>query len=69
MKPPSRRQFTVSLASDLTRFEIHSTTNLIGAGTVWVTNTTGLSIINRLIRFEDAGSTNLQRRFYRVIEK
>ena len=58
-----------TLASDLTRLEIHSTTNFTGAGTVWVTNTTGLSIINGLIRFEDASSTNLLRRFYRVIEK
>ena len=58
-----------TLASDLSRLEIHSTTNLIGAGTVWVTNITGLSITNGFIRFEDAGSTNLQRRFYRVIEK
>ena len=58
-----------TLASDLSRFEIHSTTNLIGAGTIWETNTTVLSIINGLIRFEDAGSTNLLRRFYRVIER
>ena len=58
-----------TLASDLTRLEIHSTTNFIGAGTVWVTNTTGLAIINGLIRFEDAGSTNLLRRFYRIIKR
>ena len=58
-----------TLASDLTRLEIHSTTNFIGPATVWVTNTTGLSIINGLILFEDTGSTNLIRRFYRVIEK
>ena len=58
-----------TLASDLTRLEIHSTTNFVGAGTVWVTNTPGLSIINGLIRFEDAGSTNLRRRFYCIIER
>ena len=58
-----------TLASDLTRLEIHSTTNFVGPGTIWITNTTGFSIINGLIRFEDASSTNLLRRFYRIIEK
>jgi hypothetical protein len=58
-----------TLASDLTRLEIHSTTNFVGTGTIWITNTTGFSIINGLIRFEDASSTNLHRRFYRIIEK
>ena len=58
-----------ALGNDLSRFEIHSTTNLTGSGTVWMTNIVGLVVTNGLIRFEDAGSTNLHRRFYRVIER
>ena len=58
------------LGADLTRFEIHSTTEFVGADTIWTTNdTAGLVIVNGAIRFEDAGSGNLPRRFYRVIEK
>ena len=57
------------LSPDLARFEIHATANLMGAGTVWETNTTGLVYSNGFIRFEDAGGTNQSRRFYRVIER
>ena len=58
------------VADDLTRFEIQSTTEFVGADTIWTTNdTAGLVIINGSIRFQDVGSVNLPRRFYRVIEK
>lgn len=57
------------LSSDLARFEIHATANLMGAGTVWETNTTGLVYSNGFVRFEDATDRNRSRRFYRVIER
>ena len=58
-----------TFSSDLTRFEVHYTTNFTGAGTGWTTNIGGLTVSNGFIMFEDAVSTNLLRRFYRVIER
>ena len=57
------------LAGDLTRFEVHHTTNFIGLGTVWLTNSGSLTVSNGMLLFDDSGSQGLGRRFYRVIEK
>jgi|GEM_PF-6564596 hypothetical protein len=56
-------------ATDLTRFEVHHTTNFIGASTVWVTNSGNFTLSNGKILFDDTGSTGVARRFYRVIER
>jgi phospholipase/lecithinase/hemolysin len=57
------------LGGDLSRFEVHHTTNFLGASTVWVTNTVPLTLSNGKILFDDTGSIGSPRRFYRVIEK
>ena len=43
------------LASDLTRFEIHSTTNFQGPATIWQTNAAGLGFTNWLDPFRGCG--------------
>lgn len=58
-----------ALASDLTKFEVHFTTNLLRTNTAWVTNSGGLVFSNGMILFIDTGSTGSVRRFYRVIER
>jgi hypothetical protein len=57
------------VGGDLSRFEVHHTTNFIGAGTVWVTNSGTFTLSNGKILFDDTGSVGAPRRFYRVIEK
>lgn len=56
-------------ATDLSRFEVHHTTNFIGASTVWVTNSGSFTLSNGKIRFDDTTSAGAPRRFYRVIER
>ncbi|MFA6545384.1 MAG: kelch repeat-containing protein [Limisphaerales bacterium] len=58
-----------ALGSDLSRFEVHHTTNFLGANTAWVTNSGNFTISNGKILFDDAGSLGTARRYYRVIEK
>ena len=57
------------LGSDLSRFEVHHTTNFLGASTVWITNSGSFTLSNGKILFNDTGSIGAPRRFYRVIEK
>jgi hypothetical protein len=57
------------LGGDLARFEVHHTTNFLGASTVWVTNSGTFTLSNGKILFDDTGSVGAPRRFYRVIEK
>ena len=58
-----------AVGGDLSRFEVHHTTNFIGASTVWVTNSGSFTLSNGKILFDDSGSTGTTRRFYRVIER
>ena len=60
---------TSGLAADLTRFEVHYTTNFLAANTAWITNSGGLVISNGMVLFNDTTSGNGGRRFYRIIEK
>jgi|GEM_PF-2903628 len=56
-------------ATDLSRFEVHHTTDFLGASTAWVTNSGSFTLSNGKILFDDTSSTGTPRRFYRVIEK
>ncbi len=58
-----------ALGSDLSRFEVHHTTNFLGVSTVWMTNSGSFTLSNGKILFNDTGSIGAPRRFYRVIEK
>jgi hypothetical protein len=57
------------VGGDLSRFEVHHTTNFLGASTVWVTNSGTFTLSNGKILVDDTGSVGAPRRFYRVIEK
>ena len=59
----------VLAASDVPNFEVQYTTNFNAPNTLWITNTSGFTISNGMILFDDSGSSNAVRRFYRVIEK
>jgi hypothetical protein len=55
--------------ADLAKLEVQAATTLRGASTVWVTLTNGFTVVNGALQFADPASTNLLRRYYRVIEK
>jgi hypothetical protein len=71
---PFRLRFTddtgeQATPADLAKIEVQAATNLIGPGILWVTLTNGFSVVNGVVQFDDPASTNMIRRYYRIIEK
>ena len=56
-------------AVDLAKLEVQAAASLRGTNTVWVTLTNAFTVVNGVIEFADPASTNLLRRYYRVIER
>ena len=54
---------------DFSNLIVQATTNVLRTNTVWVTLTNGFSVVNGMIQFDDPSVTNLNRRYYRVIER
>lgn len=71
---PFRLRFTddtgeQATPADLAKIEVQAATNLVGPGILWVTLTNGFSVVNGVVQFDDPASTNMIRRYYRIIEK
>jgi hypothetical protein len=71
---PFRLRFTddtgeQATPADLAKIEVQTATNLIGPGILWVTLTNGFSVVNGVVQFDDPASTNMIRRYYRILEK
>ena len=71
---PFRLRFTddtgeQATPADLAKIEVQAATNLIGPGILWVTLTNGFSVVNGVVQFDDPASTNMIRRYYRILEK
>ncbi|PAW87328.1 MAG: hypothetical protein B9S33_06445 [Pedosphaera sp. Tous-C6FEB] len=71
---PFRLRFTddtgeQATPADLAKIEVQAATNLVGPGILWVTLTNGFSVVNGVVQFDDPASTNMTRRYYRIIEK
>ena len=56
-------------AADLAKLEVQAAASLLRTNTVWVTLTNGFTAVNGTLQFDDPASTNLLRRYYRVIER
>ncbi|MEN9576854.1 MAG: hypothetical protein RL514_4709 [Verrucomicrobiota bacterium] len=55
--------------ADLAKLEVQAAATLLGTNTAWVTLTNGFTVVNGALQFADPASTNLVRRYYRVIER